>query len=143
MIDAFKGASGKICSHSDMGATYNERTGKTYSHRLCNKRDTEALPYSEKELATQNAFKVRASVVSQAVRALTEGQRRALVRLRNERGLYSYRQLIEGIYDKETQTVPTDKLAELVALGKGTDTPQSENNGNTTPSGGGDNGGGF
>lgn len=135
MIDAFKGASGKICSHSDMGATYNERTGKTYSHRLCNKRDTEALPYSEKELATQNAFKVRASVVSQAVRALTEGQRRALVRLRNEKGLYSYRQLIEGIYDKETQTVPADKLAELIALGNGSDTTLNDNGG--APSGGG------
>lgn len=118
MIDAFKGASGKLCRHSDMGATFIGRTGKTYSHKLCNKRNLEAMPYSEKELSQQSAFKTRSAVIGATVKSLTDDQRKALLRLRNERGLYSFRVLIEGIYDKETRTVPAAALAELVALGK-------------------------
>lgn len=135
MIDAFKGASGKICGHSDMGTTYNVRTGKTYSRKTCNPRDTQSFPYSDKELATQSAFKARTIAVSRVVKALTDDQRKALLRVRNERRLFSFRQLIEGIYDKETQTVPADKLAELIALGNGSDTTLNDNGG--VPSGGG------
>ena len=89
MIDAFKGASGKLCGHSDMGATfigrtnilpaemkngslgrhsdmgvtYVSRTGATYSHKLCNKRNLAAMPYSEKELSQQSTFKARSAVI--------------------------------------------------------------------------------
>ncbi len=135
MIDAFKGASGKLCGHSDMGATYVGRTGKTYSHKLCNKRNLESLPYSEKELSQQEAFKSRSTVISQTMKSLTDDQRKALIRLRNDRGVYSYRQLIEGIYDKKTKTVPATALAELVAQGMKSGTTSS--GGGTTPSGGG------
>lgn len=135
MIDAFKGASGKICSHSDMGATYNQRTGQTYSHKLCNKRNLDALPYSDKELSQQSAFKTRSAVVCATIKSLTDEQRKALMVLRNERKLYSFRQLIEDIYDKTTCTVPQTALANLIAMGK--------NSGNTTPiTGGGGSGNG-
>ena len=118
MIDAFKGASGKLCGHSDMGATFIGRTGATYSHKLCNKRNLAAMPYSEKELSQQSAFKARTVVISATVKSLTDDQRKALLHLRNERGLYSFRELIEGIYDKETRTVPAAALSDLVAQGK-------------------------
>lgn len=134
MIDAFKGASGKICGHSDMGATYNERTGQTYSHKLCNKRDLDALPYSEKETSLHEAFKTRTSVISATIKSLTDDQRKALILLRNERKLYSFRQLIEGIYDKTTNTVPQAALADLLA--------QAKRNAATSAPGGGSTGGG-
>ena len=134
MIDAFKGASGKLCGHSDMGATYNSRTGQTYSHKLCNKRDLDALPYSEKELSQHAAFKTRANVISKTIKSLTEDQRKALIRVRNERGLYSFRQLIDEIYDKSTNTVPTDALNDLFALGTNSG---SASGGGSKPSGGG------
>ena len=147
MIDAFKGASGKICEHSDMGATYNKRTGKTYSHKLCAPRDLESLPYSDKELAQQSAFKTRATVIAATLKSLSDAQRKALTLLRNARGLQSIRQLVEGIYDKTTQTVPTEALNSLVALGQtsGTGSDGSGNTGGSTGGGGGssDGGGGF
>ena len=118
MIDAFKGASGKLCGHSDMGATYIGRTGATYSHKLCNKRNLAAMPYSEKELSQQSAFKTRSAAISATIKSLSAEQRKALLHLRNERGLYSFRELIEGIYDKETRTVPAAALSDLVAQGK-------------------------
>jgi len=120
MIDAFKGASGKICEHSDMGASYNARTGDTFSHKLCNPRNLQDFPYSEKELAQQAAFKIRATVVSSTVKALNDEQRKALIVVRNQRKLFCIRQLIDDIYDKETQTVPADALAALVAEGTST-----------------------
>ena len=149
MIDAFKGASGKICEHSDMGATYNKRTGKTYSHKLCAPRDLESLPYSDKELAQQSAFKTRATVIAATLKSLSDAQRKALTLLRNARGLQSIRQLVEGIYDKTTQTVPAAALAELVALGQNggnSNASQGGNTGgggNTSGGGGSDGGGGF
>ncbi len=133
MIDAFKGASGKICGHSDMGATYNARTGKTYSHKLCNPRDLNALPYSEKEQSQHAAFKTRATVVSATIKSLTDEQRKALINLRNARKLYSFRQLIESIYDKDTNTVPQDALTDLLA--------QARTSTTVTPSGGNTGGG--
>lgn len=158
MIDAFKGANGKICGHSDMGTTYNPRTGKTFSHRLCNKRDLNTLPYSEKELSQQSAFKTRSAVISATCKALSDEDRKALILVRNERKVFSIRQLVEGIFDKETQSIPAAALAELIALGKKemkanpTSNPNANpggdvNNGNTSgsgssTSGGGDNTGG-
>lgn len=137
MIDAFKGASGKLCGHSDIGATFIGRTGATYSHKLCNKRNLETMPYSEKELSQQSAFKARTAVISATVKSLTEGQRKALIRLRNERGLYSFRQLIEDIYDKETRTVPAAALANLIAQkgseGNATPTPSQNSGQNQNP----------
>lgn len=141
MIDAFKGATGKLCGHSDMGATYNPRTGKTYSHRLCNKRDLEALPYSEKELSQQSAFKTRSAVISATCKALSDSDRKALLNLRNARNLFSIRQLVDGIFDKATNTVPAAALAELIALGKkganvdpnANPNPNSNTGGSTTP----------
>lgn len=118
MIDSFKGASGKICGHSDMGATYNSRTGLTYSHKLCNKRDLDALPYTEREISQHSSFKTRSRVVSQTIKSLTDEQRKALILLRNQHRLYSFRQLIDGIYDKETETVPASALADLIAKAK-------------------------
>ena len=141
MNDAFKGATGKLCGHSDMGATYISRTGKTYSHKLCNKRNLEELPYSAKEISHQGEFKKRAAVVSATVKSLTNEQRKALKLLRNERGLYCIRQLIEGIYNKESQTVPADKLAELIEQSKRTSSsnagsnPSHGSNGNTNTDG--------
>jgi len=135
MIDAFKGATGKICEHSDMGATYNVRTGETFSHKLCNPRNIEQLPYSEKELALQSAFKVRSEAVSATMNALTDEQRKALILVRNQRRLFSIRQLVEKIYDKDTKTVPADALAALVA--EGTSTPSaSSGTGDTSSSSG-------
>ena len=131
MIDAFKGASGKLCGHSDMGATFIGRTGATYSHKLCNKRNLAAMPYSEKELSQQSAFKARTVVISATVKSLTDDQRKALLHLRNERGLYSFRELIEGIYDKETRTVPAAALSDLVAQGKKVGNGSSGSNGSS------------
>lgn len=128
MIDAFKGASGKLCGHSDMGVTYNSRTGNTHSHKLCNKRDLETFPYSEKELTLQSAFKARNTVVSSTINGLTDEQRKALIVVRNARSLFSFRQLIEGIYDKTTNTVPSAALNELIELGTKSASTESSNN---------------
>ena len=138
MIDAFKGASGKLCGHSDMGATFIGRTGATYSHKLCNKRNLAAMPYSEKELSQQSAFKARTVVISATVKSLTDDQRKALLHLRNERGLYSFRELIEGIYDKETRTVPAAALSDLVAQGKKGSNTNANPNTNPNSGGGGE-----
>jgi len=142
MIDAFKGASGKICGHSDMGATYNTRTGQTYSHKLCNKRDLNALPYSDKENAQHEAFKKRTSVISDTIKSLTEDQRMSLIHLRNERGLFGYRQLIEEIYDKKTNTVPAAALTELLAQAKKSTGTASGSGSNPSTGGGGTSAGG-
>ena len=111
MIDAFKGASGKICEHSDMGVTYNQRTGQTYSRRCCYVRNT---PPTEAELKQRSAFAKRSAAVNEVLNALTTEQRQTLLSLRNARKLYSIRQLIDEIYDKETQTVPAAALAALL-----------------------------
>ncbi len=138
MIDAFKGASGKICEHSDMGASYNVRTGKTYSFKRCNPRDLETLPYSESEIAQHSAFKTRSEVIASTLKSLTDAQRNALVHVRNARNLHSIRQLVEGIYDKTTKTVPSAALASLVALGNANANANANQGGNS----GGNTGGG-
>lgn len=138
MIDAFKGASGKICEHSDMGASYNVRTGKTYSFKRCAPRDLETLPYSESEIAQHSAFKTRSEVIASTLKSLTDAQRKALVLVRNARNLHSIRQLVEGIYDKTTKTVPSAALASLVALGNANANANANQGGNT----GGNTGGG-
>ena len=148
MIDAFKGASGKICEHSDMGASYNVRTGKTYSFKRCAPRDLETLPYSESEIAQHSAFKTRSEVIASTLKSLTDAQRKALVLVRNARNLHSIRQLVEGIYDKTTKTVPSAALASLVALGQngGSGSGGSGNTGGNTgggSSGNNDDEGGF
>lgn len=111
MIDAFKGASGKICEHSDMGVTYNQRTGQTYSRRCCYTRST---PPTDAEIEQRTAFAKRSAAVNEVLRSLTQEQRQTLLSLRNARKLYSIRQLIDEIYDKKTQTVPSAALAALI-----------------------------
>ena len=111
MIDAFKGASGKICEHSDMGVTYNQRTGQTYSRRCCN---TRTSPATDAEIEQRTAFAKRSAAVNEVLRSLTIEQRQTLLSLRNARKLYSIRQLIDEIYDKETKTVPSAALAALI-----------------------------
>ena len=67
-IDMMQHYQGKICEHSD---TYFAKKKKTlYTGRICNPRNLEQKPYSEKELQTHNKFKQ----AREAVKALTEEQ---------------------------------------------------------------------
>ena len=68
-IDMVKEYRGKICEHSD---TYFQKRGKTLcTGRICEPRDLEKKPYSEKEVAVREKFKQART----AVKALTEEQK--------------------------------------------------------------------
>ena len=68
-IDMVKEYRGKICEHSD---TYFQKRGKTLcTGRICEPRDLEKKPYSEKEVAVRDKFKQART----AVKALTEEQK--------------------------------------------------------------------
>ena len=68
-IDMVKEYRGKICEHSD---TYFQKRGKTLcTGRICEPRDLEKKPYSEKEVAVREKFKQARA----AVKALPEEQK--------------------------------------------------------------------
>lgn len=114
MNDLLKGANGRINGRSDVSIIYNERTGKNHSYTLSNKRDLNRFPYSKKEKDTQSAFRSRTMVVCSTIKNLTEEQRQKLTLIRNERHLFSIRQLIESIYDSSTNSIPEAALEELL-----------------------------
>ena len=68
-IDMVKEYHGKICEHSD---TYFQKRGKPLcTGRICEPRDLEKKPYSEKEIATHTKFQQTYA----AIKALTPEQK--------------------------------------------------------------------
>ena len=82
-IDMVKEYRGKICEHSD---TYFQKRGKTLcTGRICEPRDLEKKPYSEKEVAVREKFKQARA----AVKALTEEQKAEYARAFKNHKKYS------------------------------------------------------
>ena len=125
-IDIIKSMSGKVCQHSDTSIALNKTSGLMHTSKMCNPYEG---PASAKQIAQQEAFKVKTGLVSAWLLANrpsatngekgTEAYRKALS-LKKQMGLSNVRQVVSKYIDATGKVTLPDGVTASVPTGGNT-----------------------